>query len=192
MKHLIVNLFSRLVLGHMTFKSNVLFLFCLLFLVSCSSENSSSRTNGSSSSKVITFEGEHPDSYTLIMFTCDRFGVKSKLAASYFNQRATELNLSYRASAKSLNMTESSAKMIPSKVIKDFRKRGINIKNPAIVGFRTKDIDKTENVIMLDDYSRYGTHDKFIDWTDLDGGPSIEDFGLENIKSKVDALLLNY
>lgn len=171
-----------------------LILFCFSFLLlSCSNSSSSSDSETKRSIKPnadqITFKGEHPDNYSLVLFTCDRFGLKSKLASAYFNKRAKELDLNYRASAKSLNMSSSSAKLVPNKVIKTYSRKGISIRNPAIVGFRTTDVDKFEAIYMLDEFSRYGENDRFVDWKDVMTDLNIQDTELDNLKSKIDAVL---
>lgn len=169
------------------------FYVLLIFaLVSCGSDENNEKRTIASSENAISFEGEYSDEFTQVMFTCDRFGLKSKIAAAYFNQRAKELNLNYRAVAKSLNMTASSGKLIPNKVINTYRKQGINIKSPAIVGLRTKDIDSVDQIYMLDAFDKYGDNENFVDWTDVESNFQMEDLGLENIKAKIDALIATY
>jgi len=169
---------------------------CMVALIlSCGSNERTGNTadrKTASGKEAISFQGEFSDEFQQIMFTCDRVGIKSKIAANYFNQLAKEKDLNYRAIAKSINMTANSNKLLSNKIVSAYRKKGLKIKNPAIVGFRTKDIETVESVYMLDNFNRYDANDKFIDWTDVEGGPSVEDFGLENIKAKVDALIANY
>lgn len=167
---------------------HILSLLCILSVlnIGCQSEASTKNNSGRDSAegkaknshrsnsnlkpnpKMISYTGEFPEDVNIITFVCDRGGLKSKIAATYFNSLAEEKGINYRATARTMNLTASSPKIIQKNILYKYRKHGLNIKNPAIVGFRMNDAsDRAEQIIFLDDFTYYGNNDKFRDWTDL-------------------------
>jgi protein-tyrosine-phosphatase len=122
-----------------------------------------------------------------IVFVCEHGSVKSLVAMEYFNRRAKDRGLAYRAIARG-TVPEPT---VPKAVRDGLRSDGFDVSAFEPRKFEASDVDHTALIVSFDqDVARIvGAQTRYLKWDDLPGVLSDYTRGKDDIVRHVDALI---
>lgn len=122
-----------------------------------------------------------------VVFVCEHGSVKSLVATVYFNRRAEERGLAYRALARGI----APDRVVPSTVRDGLLKDGFDVSAFHPRQFRVSDAKRAALVVSFDqDLAKsIGTPVQYLRWDDLPGVTTDYSRGRDEITRRVDALI---
>ena len=95
---------------------------------------------------LIPLSASAADSVKQVLFICERGNVKSLMAASYFNQLATERKLALRAISRGIAPNSTS---VPPAIVAGLHAEGIEVSDYRPIAFGPHDASQSSHIVTI-------------------------------------------